>query len=133
MSLVFLESNLNIWLLYYLLCLPVMNGVLNKTDFRLQSLKFKTRAYLVGSSKNMIGGLLTSSKAIARRFLWPPDNCFVIVFLCEYSLSDSKILFIWNKEISRLLIHQKDAQKFISLLKKIILIIIQLYHTANTL
>ena len=28
---------------------------------------------LVGSSKNITGGLLTSSKAMASLFLWPPD------------------------------------------------------------
>lgn len=30
--------------------------------------------YLVGSSKNMTGGLFTSSSAMARRFRWPPDR-----------------------------------------------------------
>lgn len=34
----------------------------------------QTQAYLVGSSKNMTGGLLTSSSAMARRFRWPPDR-----------------------------------------------------------
>lgn len=34
----------------------------------------QTQAYLVGSSKNMTGGLLTSSRAMARRFRWPPDR-----------------------------------------------------------
>lgn len=33
----------------------------------------------VGSSKNMIGGLLTSSKAIDNRFFCPPDKFDVIV------------------------------------------------------
>ena len=36
--------------------------------------------YLVGSSKNIIGGLLINSSAIARRFFWPPDKLAVLVF-----------------------------------------------------
>ncbi len=35
----------------------------------------------MGSSKNMIGGLLTSSRAIASRFLWPPERLDVFVSL----------------------------------------------------
>jgi len=37
--------------------------------------------YLVGSSKNITGGLLTNSRAMASLFLSPPDNLDVIVFL----------------------------------------------------
>ena len=33
----------------------------------------------VGSSKNIIGGLLTSSRAIERRFFCPPERFEVIV------------------------------------------------------
>lgn len=36
--------------------------------------RHQTQAYLVGSSKNMTGGLLTSSSAMARRFRWPPER-----------------------------------------------------------
>lgn len=39
----------------------------------------QTQAYLVGSSKNMTGGLLTSSRAMARRFLCPPESRAVLV------------------------------------------------------
>jgi len=39
--------------------------------------------YLVGSSKNMIGGLFTNSRAIDRRFLWPPDRFIVLVCLAS--------------------------------------------------
>lgn len=37
--------------------------------------------YVVGSSKKITGGLLTSSKATDSRFNWPPDNLSDIVFL----------------------------------------------------
>lgn len=36
--------------------------------------RHQSQAYLVGSSKNMTGGLLTNSSAMARRFRWPPDR-----------------------------------------------------------
>lgn len=36
---------------------------------------------VVGSSKNITGGLLTSSRAIANRLSWPPDSWPVSVFL----------------------------------------------------
>lgn len=36
--------------------------------------------YLVGSSKNMTGGLLTSSRAMASRFLCPPESRAVLVW-----------------------------------------------------
>jgi len=55
-------------------------------------------AYLVGSSKNIIGGLLTSSNAIERRFFWPPDKLLVIVFRCSARPNVSKISWIWKKK-----------------------------------
>lgn len=35
--------------------------------------------YVVGSSKKSIAGLLTSSNAIIKRFLCPPDKCSTLV------------------------------------------------------
>lgn len=46
---------------------------------------------LVGSSKNMRGGLLTSSRAMDRRFLCPPDKLLVLVFFVSSSPRVSKI------------------------------------------
>uniref|UniRef100_A0A182F590 Uncharacterized protein n=1 Tax=Anopheles albimanus TaxID=7167 RepID=A0A182F590_ANOAL len=40
---------------------------------------------LVGSSKNMTGGLFTISSAIASRFFCPPDNRPVRVFFASYN------------------------------------------------
>lgn len=60
---------------------------------RLWMYKFKNRievalfydqdlsTYLVGSSRNIIGGLLISSRAIDNRFFWPPDKNSVLVCL----------------------------------------------------
>lgn len=45
--------------------------------------------YLVGSSKNMTGGLLTSSRAMARRFLCPPESRAVLV--CEQDIRPSAV------------------------------------------
>lgn len=53
---------------------------------------------LVGSSKNMIGGLLTSSSAIDRRFFCPPDSPLVIVLRWSRSPRVSKISLIYNKK-----------------------------------
>lgn len=39
-----------------------------------EDLEVNLISYLVGSSKNMTGGLLTSSRAMASRFLCPPDR-----------------------------------------------------------
>lgn len=48
-----------------------------KQDSDGKSINYNTiTTYLVGSSRKMIGGLFTSSKAIAKRFLWPPDMSF---------------------------------------------------------
>lgn len=40
----------------------------------------KANTYVVGSSKKIIGGLLSSSKATANLFLCPPDNLDVNVW-----------------------------------------------------
>lgn len=37
--------------------------------------RLEKKAYVVGSSKNIAGGLLTSSSATDSLFLCPPDNC----------------------------------------------------------
>lgn len=39
------------------------------------------RVYLVGSSRNMTGGLLTISKAMDSLFFCPPDNLSVLVLI----------------------------------------------------
>jgi hypothetical protein len=52
--------------------------------------------YLVGSSKNMTGGLLTSSKAIERRFRCPPERFVVRVSPHSAIPSVSIISSTWN-------------------------------------
>lgn len=53
--------------------------------------------YLVGSSKNMTGGLLTSSSAMARRFRWPPDRLPVRVLAQDSRPSAVRISFTWGQ------------------------------------
>ncbi|KAE8741160.1 hypothetical protein FOCC_FOCC013323 [Frankliniella occidentalis] len=43
---------------------------------------------LVGSSKNMTGGLLSSSRAVASLLSWPPDRLDVMVSRCSSSPSE---------------------------------------------
>lgn len=52
--------------------------------------------YLVGSSKNIIGGSLTSSRAIASLFFWPPLSWSVRV--CRHPVSPIaiRISSIWK-------------------------------------
>jgi len=52
--------------------------------------------HLVGSSKNMTGGLLTSSKAIERRFRCPPERFEVRVSQHSTIPSVSMISSTWN-------------------------------------
>lgn len=52
--------------------------------------------YLVGSSKNITGGLSNISSAIDNRFFWPPDSAPVRVFLVSYNPMASKICFIYK-------------------------------------
>lgn len=57
--------------------------------------------HLVGSSKNMTGGLSNNSNAIAKRFRCPPDNSPVLVRRTSYKPIASKICWIcsaveWN-------------------------------------
>ena len=51
--------------------------------------------YLVGSSKNMTGGLLTSSRAMARRFLCPPESRAVLVWEQDSRPSAVRISVTW--------------------------------------
>jgi len=51
--------------------------------------------YLVGSSKNMIGGLLMSSSAMDRRLRWPPDREMVRVSPHSISPSMPSISSTW--------------------------------------
>ena len=47
--------------------------------------------YVVGSSKNITVGLLIISRAIDKRFFWPPDSIFVIVSWWSYKPSKINI------------------------------------------
>lgn len=64
--------------------------------------------HLVGSSKNMTGGLSNNSNAIAKRFRCPPDNSPVLVFRTSYKPIASRICWIYFaaewKEEKRLII-----------------------------
>lgn len=53
--------------------------------------------HLVGSSKNMTGGLLTSSRAIASLFLWPPDRWDVLVLAQSSNPRAIKISRTWRQ------------------------------------
>jgi len=46
-------------------------------------IKLVILSYLVGSSKNMMGGLFTNSRAMDSRFFWPPERLLVIVLRCS--------------------------------------------------
>lgn len=46
---------------------------------------------MVGSSKNITGGLLTNSNAMERRLRSPPDNRWPTVFAADLSRSKSRI------------------------------------------
>lgn len=46
---------------------------------------------LVGSSKNIMGGLFTSSRAMDKRFFCPPDKLLVIVLRCSCKPNVSNI------------------------------------------
>lgn len=49
----------------------------------------------MGSSKNMTGGLLTSSRAMARRFLCPPESRAVLVWEQDIRPSAVRISVTW--------------------------------------
>lgn len=57
--------------------------------------------HLVGSSKNMTGGLLTSSRAMARRLHWPPDSELVRVWAQSRSPKAVRISFTWTEKRER--------------------------------
>lgn len=52
-------------------------------------------AHLVGSSKNMIGGLLIISKAIDNLFLCPPERLLALVFLASCKPNVSNMSSTW--------------------------------------
>jgi len=58
-------------------------------------IKFKT--YLVGSSKNIIGGLFTNSRAMESLFFWPPLRFEVIVRRCSDKPRVSRISWICGR------------------------------------
>jgi hypothetical protein len=54
-------------------------------------IRLMTLSYLVGSSKNMIGGLFTNSRAMDNRFFWPPERLLVMVLRCSCRPKVSRI------------------------------------------
>jgi len=52
--------------------------------------------YVVGSSKKSTRGLVMSSRAMERRFFWPPDNLPIRVFFCSDSRNVDRISLICN-------------------------------------
>lgn len=57
--------------------------------------------YVVGSSRNTTGGLLSSSRATDSLFLSPPDSLSDAVFLAFVSLSSWMISSTWIKKIEK--------------------------------
>lgn len=53
---------------------------------------------VVGSSRKMMGGLLTSSKATASRFFWPPDSFSTCVFSQNFRFRVVMISSTWEPE-----------------------------------
>lgn len=56
-----------------------------------QRMQFHMITHVVGSSRNIMGGLLTSSKAMESRFCSPPDNRWPIVSAVLVSRKRSSI------------------------------------------
>lgn len=65
---------------------------------------------LVGSSKNIIGGLLTSSKAIDNRFFCPPERSLVYVSRWSMRPKVSKISATWNVEKCSKWTHEESTR-----------------------
>jgi hypothetical protein len=57
-----------------------------------------TGTHVVGSSRKITGGLLTSSRAIDRRFLSPPDRRSVLVLRHDISPSVQSTSSIWGTQ-----------------------------------
>lgn len=57
---------------------------------------YRGTTHVVGSSKNIIGGLSTNSRAMDSRFFCPPESRSQRVFLWTAKPSVSKISSIWN-------------------------------------
>lgn len=58
-------------------------------------------SHLVGSSKNMTGGLLTSSRAMASRLHWPPDRQLVRVWAHSWRPKAVRISSTWDMDQNR--------------------------------
>lgn len=56
----------------------------------------KYETHLVGSSKNITGGLLTNSRAMESLFFWPPLRFEVMVWRCSDKPRVSRISWIWK-------------------------------------
>lgn len=98
------------WLWHYKYCIPYPNPSLHHTpSYHKISLCCKGAApvqtYLVGSSKNITGGLLTSSRAMERRFRWPPERFCVLVCFASTSPNVLSISSTWKQTRVRLTLH----------------------------
>lgn len=78
--------------------LSIINIIINKIINERNCVWKKKHTHVVGSSKNIIGGLSISSSAIESRFFWPPDNLLHLVFLQCNKFNDSKISSIYSVE-----------------------------------
>ena len=66
---------------------------------------------MVGSSRNMTDGLLISSKAIERRFCWPPERRAPRVFRVSVRLSCASISFIYGTIMKQNIRIENSSQK----------------------
>lgn len=60
---------------------------------------YMKETYVVGSSRNITGGLLMSSSAIAKRFFWPPDNRPVNTLYRFSKPNNTNMWWIWLRRI----------------------------------
>lgn len=67
----------------------------------------------VGSSKNITGGLLTNSRAIDKRFFWPPERLLVSVLRWSSRPRVSKISLIYDTRFGLQLFRHKTCASHI--------------------
>lgn len=87
------NTNADGWCIVQTMVRPSFANIFSKA---IHCVEVELSSPLVGSSINIIGGLLTSSSAIDRRFLWPPDSFPVNVFRDSSNFNASIILLICN-------------------------------------
>lgn len=68
-------------------------------------MEIRPTTYVVGSSRNITGGLLTSSRAIDNLFCSPPDRNWPILSATLVSLSKFRMSSIWNNLLVRSSFH----------------------------